>query len=67
LLDSEQLQNFINATWDNSIIPALSEYIKIPNKSPAFDSDWEKHDYMNQAIKLASQWCEQRQIQWHAN
>jgi hypothetical protein len=30
----------------------LHDYIRIPNKSPAFDPDWERHGYMDQAIEL---------------
>lgn len=26
--------------WDTSIIPTLSDYVKIPNQSPAYDPDW---------------------------
>ena len=28
--------------WDNEIIPALTDYIAVPAKSPAFDADWER-------------------------
>ena len=27
----------IDRTWEESIVPALMEYVRIPNKSPAFD------------------------------
>ena len=48
--------DFINNFWDEKITPALIDYIKIPNKSPSFDSNWEKNGYMNQALKLAVEW-----------
>ena len=38
--------------WDGEIIPALTDYIRIPNKSPAFDPDWEKHGHMEKAVEL---------------
>ena len=56
-MDLERLTRFIDTTWDGSIVPRLSEYIRIPNKSPAFDPDWERHGYMEQAVQLAAQWC----------
>src|SRR5262249_20117600 len=40
-----------------SIIPTLIEYIKIPNKSPHFDKNWQAHGYMGKAIELISDWC----------
>lgn len=49
--------SFIHRCWDSSITPALMEYIKIPNKSPQFDKDWHAHGYMDQAVKLISNWC----------
>ena len=50
-MDKNQTENFVNEMWDDSIIPELCEYIKIPNKSPMFDPDWEQHGYMDQAVQ----------------
>ena len=52
----------IDHTWDTSIIPTMSDYIKIPNKSPSFDKDWQKHGYMDQAVRLLKKWCESQPI-----
>ncbi|MHB1220781.1 MAG: M20 family metallopeptidase [Gammaproteobacteria bacterium] len=48
---------FINELWDTSIIPTLMDYIKIPNKSPQFDKNWQAHGYMEQAVTLIADWC----------
>ena len=42
-MNHKQLSAFVNASWDESIVPQLCEYVKIPNKSPNFDPDWQKH------------------------
>ena len=55
-MNSEKLQQHINSFWDNEIISTISEYIKIPNKSPAFDPDWEAKGYMDSVVTLASAW-----------
>ena len=47
----------IDQNWDNEIVPTLTEYIKIPNKSPSFDPDWEKNGYMFDALDLAVDWA----------
>jgi len=47
----------MNRIWDDEIIPALTDYIRIPNKSPAFDADWEKHGYMERAVQMFSAWA----------
>ena len=56
-MDKEKLVNRINKFWDDKIIPALIEYIKIPNKSPSFDLDWEKHGHMDKVLDLAINWA----------
>jgi len=57
-MDKTNLKNTINTFWDNKIVPALIEYIKIPNKSPSFDPEWEKHGHMEDALILAMNWAE---------
>ena len=43
--------------WDDSIVPALTEYIRIPAKSPHFDRDWARHGCIEAAVQLAVRWC----------
>lgn len=62
MVSKNQLLTFIEAEWDAHIIPTLETYVRIPNKSPAFDADWEKHGYMAQAINLITDWCKQQNI-----
>lgn len=54
----ETIDTTINTLWDTSIIPTLSHYITIPNKSPLFDPDWEKNGYMDEAVALMTAWCQ---------
>ena len=61
-MDTKKTAAFVNATWDESIIPTLCEYIKVPNKSPIFDGDWEAHGHMDRAIAMLEQWCRQQPI-----
>jgi acetylornithine deacetylase/succinyl-diaminopimelate desuccinylase-like protein len=56
-MDIEKNKAFLNEFWDQAIIPALMEYIHIPNKSPHFDPLWEQHGYMEQAVRLIVGWC----------
>lgn len=49
---------FIDAMWDDQIVPTLTEYIRIPNKSPAFDPDWARNGHMDRAISLFAAWAE---------
>jgi acetylornithine deacetylase/succinyl-diaminopimelate desuccinylase-like protein len=61
-MDHRGLAKFVDSTWDGSIVPALQEYIRIPNKSPAFDPEWRQHGHMDRAVKLIETWCRSRSI-----
>ncbi len=61
-LDHAELRSFVDGLWDAEIVPQLVEYVKIPNKSPAFDADWQAHGYMEQAVELIGGWCRARPI-----
>ncbi len=56
-MDFPRTTAFMERIWDDEIIPALTTYIRIPNKSPAFDADWEKHGHMERAVELFSSWA----------
>ena len=57
-MNSENLKKHIHGFWDSEIVPTLVDYIKIPNKSPSFDPDWEKHGHMEKVLNLAANWTE---------
>ena len=56
-MKTNQLQSTINTFWDDHILPALTEYIKIPNKSPSFDPDWKANGHMDRVLDLAKHWA----------
>jgi acetylornithine deacetylase/succinyl-diaminopimelate desuccinylase-like protein len=56
-MDAHRLQRFADQLWMDSILPTITEYVRIPNKSPNFDPDWAKHGYMDRAVELAERWC----------
>ena len=55
-MDPQHTSQFVAEVWDDSIIPALTEYIRIPNKSPAFAPDWQTLGYMQQAAEHLQSW-----------
>ena len=57
-MDYTKLQNDINKFWDDEIVPTLTDYIKIPNKSPAFDPQWKENGHMDKVLHLAKEWVE---------
>jgi acetylornithine deacetylase/succinyl-diaminopimelate desuccinylase-like protein len=61
-MDNKKTAAFVSDIWDKSIVPELCEYIKVPNKSPLFDPDWEQHGYMEQAVQMLEAWACQQPI-----
>ena len=51
---------FIDGVWNDEIVPALHDYIAIPNQSPQFDADWERNGHMQRAVDLVAAWCRTR-------
>src|SRR6516165_976937 len=60
MLDIAKARKFVDQCWSDEIVPTLVEYIKIPNKSPAFDPDWATHGYMDEAVALFERWARAR-------
>src|SRR5579864_609887 len=60
MLDTAKLARFVDQCWGDAIVPTLVDYIRIPNKSPAFDPDWAAHGYMEEAVRLFEGWARER-------
>ncbi len=61
-MDTVKTDRLVSDAWDGDIVPQLIEYIRIPNKSPMFDADWQKHGYMDAAVDLMANWAKQQDI-----
>ena len=48
--------------WDQRIVPALTDYIAVPAKSPMFDKDWEQHGLLDRVVRDAAAWVESRKV-----
>ena len=57
-MNSEAAWQLTDRLWDDSIVPELVDYIRIPCKSPMFDPDWEANGFMEQAISQLAAWAE---------
>lgn len=57
MLEAERLRRYVDRLWNDEIVPTLVDYIRIPNKSPYFDPQWQEHGYMDQAVSLFETWA----------
>lgn len=53
---------FAERTWDEEIVPALTNYIAVPAKSPMFDAEWQKHGYIERVVRDAAEWVERKKV-----
>jgi acetylornithine deacetylase/succinyl-diaminopimelate desuccinylase-like protein len=61
-MDIGSLDTAVGKVWDESIVDRLVAYVRIPNKSPMFDPQWERNGYMEAAVELMAQWCREQPV-----
>jgi acetylornithine deacetylase/succinyl-diaminopimelate desuccinylase-like protein len=57
MMDTTRLTTFVDGYWSAEVTPALVDFIRIPNKSPAFDPQWAEHGHMEKAVELFEGWA----------
>jgi acetylornithine deacetylase/succinyl-diaminopimelate desuccinylase-like protein len=62
-IDSDRTRSFVQGVWDRDIVPALTDYIRIPAKSPMFDAQWAEHGHIDRAVELITGWARGRRIE----
>jgi len=61
-MDVNKTRHYVEQQWNSSIVPALQEYLTIPNQSPAYDPAWNTNGYMDQATELIANWIRAQNI-----
>jgi len=62
-LPPEETLAFVQRLWQDDVLPALTRYIEIPAKSPAFDPEWAAHGHIDRAVALIEEWSRRRPIE----
>jgi acetylornithine deacetylase/succinyl-diaminopimelate desuccinylase-like protein len=53
---------YADRRWDEAIVPALTDYIGVPAKSPMFDPEWQAHGHLERVVRDAAAWVESRKV-----
>jgi acetylornithine deacetylase/succinyl-diaminopimelate desuccinylase-like protein len=61
-MDKSAIRTHVDRLWDESIVAELVEYIRIPNKSVAFDRDWKAHGHMDRVVARFEAWARRQPI-----
>lgn len=59
-MNESSVTRFMDRIWEDDILPTLTDYIRIPNKSPAFDAKWAEHGHMDKAVALFEAWAKKK-------
>ena len=59
---TDTLSSIVDRVWDAEIVPALRDYIALPNVSVLFDPMWRDHGHMDHAVELIRAWCADRAV-----
>ena len=60
--ETTALGEFAARVWDEEIVPALTQYIAIPAKSPMFDADWAVNGHIEKVLRDAATWVESKKV-----
>lgn len=61
-MDTHATRQFVEHAWTDRIIPALTDYLRIPNQSPAYDPDWNRNGHMDRAVELVVDWVRAQDV-----
>jgi acetylornithine deacetylase/succinyl-diaminopimelate desuccinylase-like protein len=56
------IASHVARVWDDEIVPALTDYIAVPAKSPMFDADWRANGHIDRVVRDAAAWVERQQV-----
>ena len=60
--EAQALAAYADEAWDQRIVPAITEYIGVPAKSPMFDAEWAAHGLLERVVVDAARWVESRKV-----
>ena len=61
-LDKAQLLKDVSRSWDDDIVRQLHDYIEVPAKSPAFDTQWAQHGLLHRVLHNAADWVRAQSV-----
>ena len=61
-MNATELAGAIDRHWNDQIVGELTEYIRVPAKSPHFDPQWEAHGHIERVIQGALAWVKRQPV-----
>ena len=63
VLDNALALERVSRKWDEDIVQQLTDYIRIPAKSPGFAPDWRELGHIETVVRNAAEWVEAQQVE----
>jgi len=60
--EASALGAYATRRWDEALVPALTDYIGVPAKSPMFDANWQANGHIERVVRDAASWVEGRKV-----
>lgn len=54
------LKKFVDGVWTREIVDEITEYIRIPAKSPDFDPKWQANGHIDRAVEHMTRWAKEK-------
>lgn len=54
--DVEFCKNYVGKNFEESVIPSLMDYVRIPNLSRSYDKEWETNNRLDEAALHIKKW-----------
>jgi acetylornithine deacetylase/succinyl-diaminopimelate desuccinylase-like protein len=62
IMNASTLLAAVSRHWDAEIVPQLTDYIRVPAKSPHFDPQWQANGHIERVIRLAEAWVRKQPV-----
>jgi len=62
MTDFQALQRRIAGHWDDQIVREITEYIRVPAKSPHYDGEWASHGHIDRVVREAERWARSQPV-----
>lgn len=59
-MNRSALKKFVDTMWTREIVPEITDYIRIPAKSPDFDPKWQANGHIDKAVDHMMRWAKDK-------
>ena len=62
-MDHAATASLLSTLWDDSVLPALSEFIAVESQSPLFDPEWETNGLLDKSVAILVEWVRAQKVE----